>query len=89
MKHVPLRTCIVCRASKDKSELVRVVKTPDGKIVPDGTGKLSGRGAYVCAGGNCLEKAIGKQLFNRAFKQTLPQSVYIELATATRGQDGK
>ncbi len=48
-KHVPLRTCISCRETKSKRELLRVVRTPDGHVLIDATGKKSGRGAYLCA----------------------------------------
>lgn len=87
MKHIPMRSCIVCRESKDKSELLRVVRRPDGSIVIDQTGQ-SGRGAYVCKHGDCMATAVKKHLFNRAFAQNIPQSVYDGLS-AEIGQDGK
>jgi hypothetical protein len=59
-KHVPQRTCVVCRQVKPKRELIRVVRAPDGKIVVDETGKASGRGAYLCRNRACWEKAIGQ-----------------------------
>ncbi|MCH5155964.1 MAG: YlxR family protein [Clostridiales bacterium] len=88
MKHVPMRSCIVCRQSKDKSELLRVVKRPDGSVVIDHTGKEAGRGAYVCKNGDCMSVAVKKRVFNRAFKQQLPQSVYDSLS-ASMEDDGK
>lgn len=88
MKHVPQRSCIVCRECKDKSELLRVVKRPDGTVVIDGTGKQSGRGAYVCKVGDCMATAVKKRVFNRAFKQQLDNSVYEALAAAME-DDGK
>ena len=48
MKHIPLRSCIVCRRQKDKSELLRIVRQPDGAVVIDATGKPAGRGATAC-----------------------------------------
>lgn len=76
MKHIPVRTCIVCRESKDKSDLLRIVRKPDGDIVVDETGRTPGRGAYVCKAGDCMRTAIVKHIFNRAYKQQIPQSVY-------------
>ena len=89
MKHIPQRSCIVCRESKDKSELTRVVRRPDGAVVIDGTGREAGRGAYVCKHGDCMATAVKKHLFNRAFSQQLPQSVYDDLSAEIAKQDGK
>ncbi len=82
MKHTPIRTCIVCRKARDKSELVRVVRTPDGSVVLDETGKAAGRGAYVCADGECMSTAIKKRALNRAFKTQLDKSIYDGLEAA-------
>ena len=56
-KKLPLRKCTGCGEQKPKKELVRVVKTPDGEILLDLTGKASGRGAYICNNAECLKKA--------------------------------
>ena len=88
MKHVPMRSCIVCRECKDKSELLRVVKRPDGTVVIDRIGKEAGRGAYVCKNGDCMSTAVKKRVFNRTFKQQLDNSVYDALAAAME-DDGK
>lgn len=62
-KHVPQRTCVVCRAVQSKRALVRLVRTPEGQVVIDKTGKLNGRGAYLCNQRSCWEAALtGKQL---------------------------
>ena len=53
-RKIPQRQCVGCRTMKDKKELLRVVRTPEGEIVLDGSGKKSGRGAYVCHDGECL-----------------------------------
>ena len=82
MKHIPVRSCVVCRQQKEKSELLRVVKTPSGEIVLDETGRESGRGAYVCKSGECMTTAIKKRAFNRVYKQQLPDAVYEELERA-------
>ncbi|MCH5165734.1 MAG: YlxR family protein [Clostridiales bacterium] len=82
MKHIPMRSCIVCRQQKDKTELLRIVKKPSGEIVLDETGRESGRGAYVCKSGECMTNAIKKRAFNRVYKQQLPDAVYEKLEMA-------
>jgi predicted RNA-binding protein YlxR (DUF448 family) len=57
-KHVPLRTCIACRETRAKRELLRIVRTPDGHVLLDPTSKKSGRGAYLCARFSCWQKAL-------------------------------
>jgi len=59
MKHIPLRTCVACRAVRAKRELVRIVRTPEGHICVDSTGRMSGRGAYLCRNRRCWQSAIG------------------------------
>jgi predicted RNA-binding protein YlxR (DUF448 family) len=66
-KHIPLRTCIVCHETRPKRELLRVVRTPDGHVVLDATGKKSGRGAYLCARLSCWETAIKKKRLEQEF----------------------
>lgn len=62
-RKLPLRVCIGCRETRPKKELVRVVRTPQGEIMLDLTGKKSGRGAYLCPRAACLQKAVkGKRL---------------------------
>ena len=58
MKKQPQRTCIGCREKKDKKELIRIVKNKENEINLDRTGKMAGRGAYICDDINCLEKVI-------------------------------
>ncbi len=67
-KHVPLRTCVGCGASKPKRELLRIVRTDGGDVVPDPTGKAAGRGAYVCANVECVRAAEKKKALQRALK---------------------
>lgn len=75
-KKVPLRMCTGCGEMYDKRTLVRVVKTPQGDVQLDLTGKLSGRGAYVCKNVDCLKKARKKRAFERAFGMQIEDSVY-------------
>jgi predicted RNA-binding protein YlxR (DUF448 family) len=72
-KHVPLRTCVSCRETKSKRELLRVVRTPDGHVVIDATGKKSGRGAYLCAKLSCWENAMKKKRLEQEFELTLSE----------------
>ena len=72
-KHVPLRTCIACRETKPKRELLRVVRTPDGHVQLDSTSKKSGRGAYLCARLACWEDAIKKKRLEQEFELTLSE----------------
>lgn len=74
-KAYPQRMCTGCREMKDKRELVRLVKTKEGTITFDETGKLAGRGAYVCKNQECLEKAMKNKGFERSFKHKIPEEV--------------
>ncbi len=75
-KKIPMRMCTGCGEMFDKRTLVRVVKSPEGDISLDLTGKKSGRGAYVCKNANCLKKARKKKAFERAFGVTIDDGVY-------------
>ncbi len=75
-RKLPLRKCLGCGEVKDKRELVRVVKSPDGEISLDLTGKKAGRGAYICADASCLSKARKAKRIDRAFDCTVPDEVY-------------
>ena len=69
----PLRMCVVCREMKDKKELLRVVKNKNGEFFVDKTGKLSGRGAYICRNDLCAGKFAKARAFERAFRCALPE----------------
>mgnify|MGYP001131380798 CR=1 FL=1 len=75
-KKVPMRRCTGCMEMFDKRDLVRVVKSPDGEISLDLTGKKAGRGAYVCKNTDCFNKAIKKRAFERAFQMQISEEVY-------------
>ena len=66
----PQRTCIACRQTGDKRGLIRLVRTPDGQVVVDPTGKRAGRGAYLCANPACWKVALGERRIERALKVT-------------------
>jgi uncharacterized protein len=80
-----MRSCVACRTARPKRELERIVRTPDGAVVADPTGRVAGRGAYVCAGTDCLHIAITKGALRRALDTPLPaaflQSVEAEATT--------
>ena len=65
-----------CRTKRDKRDLLRIVKTPEGEIVLDATGKKSGRGVYVCPDPECLRKARKSRGLERALETTIPAEVY-------------
>jgi hypothetical protein len=73
-RHVPLRTCIACRQSKDKRELIRLVRTPEGELVVDETGKKNGRGAYLCRQRTCWVKALQGNQVSRALKMEVGEN---------------
>ncbi len=75
-KTVPQRRCIGCRESFSKKELVRIVKSPEGTISLDLTGKKNGRGAYICKKEECLEAAFKKKQLDYAFKEKVEASCY-------------
>ena len=81
VKKIPQRQCVGCRTMKDKKALIRVVRTPEGQIVLDTTGKKSGRGAYVCPDPACLKKARKSRALERAFSLEIPEEVYDALET--------
>ncbi len=78
-KSIPQRMCIGCREMKDKKALIRVVKSPEGQISLDSTGKKPGRGAYVCPDPECLKKARKNRGLERAFKMKLEDTVWAEI----------
>lgn len=78
-KHVPMRTCIVCRQERGKRELVRIVRTLDGTVRVDPTGKVAGRGAYLCRARPCWEQALQGQRLGAALKTTVSAENLAEL----------
>ncbi|MDO4296049.1 MAG: YlxR family protein [bacterium] len=79
VKKIPLRQCVGCGEMKSKKEMVRVIKTPEGEILLDATGRKNGRGAYVCPSLDCLKKAEKQHGLERSFKMAIPQEVYESL----------
>ncbi len=79
VKKIPMRKCTGCGESKPKKELVRVLKTVDEQIVIDLTGKMNGRGAYICHSAECLKKAIKTKGIERSLGVSVSDDVYEEL----------
>ncbi len=78
-KKIPQRTCMACQEKKDKRELVRIVRSPEGEISVDMTGKKPGRGAYICPNLECLNKVIKSKRLERSLETTISQEIYESL----------
>ena len=78
-KKVPVRRCVGCNAQRPKRELVRIVRSPEGEVGVDLTGKKPGRGAYLCPSAACLAKARKAKRLEHAFGVEVPASVYDRL----------
>jgi len=76
IKKFPQRQCIGCGEMKNKKEMIRVLKTPEGEFTLDSTGRKNGRGAYLCPSVECLKKAIKCKGLERSFKMAIPKEVY-------------
>lgn len=70
-----IRTCVACRSSDEKSGFIRVVKTSDGEIMIDPTGKIPGRGAYLCRNSSCVAAAAKKRMIDRALRASVPEQI--------------
>lgn len=82
LKHIPQRTCIGCNTVKNKNELIRIVKNKENEINIDKTGKMNGRGAYICDDIKCLEKAIKTKKLERIFETAIDEKIYENLRGA-------
>lgn len=79
MKKVVQRMCMGCNNKKDKRELIRIVINKQGEISIDKTGKLEGRGAYICDSTECLEKIIKTKKLEKCFNMKIEEHIYNEL----------
>lgn len=75
-KKKPERTCIACNEQREKNNLLRIVKSKDGIIEVDESGKKSGRGAYICKSEECLDKAIKSKKLERIFEKEIENELY-------------
>jgi len=79
-KHVPERTCVVCRRKLDKRRLTRIVRSPEAGVVVDPSGKLNGRGSYLCDDRDCWQKALSGRLLDRALLTEVTEDEKARLA---------
>ncbi|MBC7238944.1 MAG: YlxR family protein [Chloroflexi bacterium] len=80
IRRQPQRTCIACGRTDAKRQLIRLVRRPDGQVVVDPTGKLAGRGAYLCKTRACWERAFQQKRIGRALKTDLTAEQQAQLA---------
>ena len=78
-KKIPQRQCMGCRERKEKRELIRVVRAPDGSVSLDFRGKAPGRGAYICPDMACLKKALRSKALDRSLEVTITEEIYARL----------
>lgn len=85
---IPMRMCLGCNEMKPKKELIRVVKSPEGLISIDFTGKKSGRGAYICRNEECFTKARKARRFEKSLSCQIDESVYEVMTDEIRNETG-
>jgi len=84
-KKIPQRQCMGCRERKAKREMIRVVRCTDGEVRLDFSGKLNGRGAYICPNAECLKKAQKARSLERSLEVPIPEEVYERLSKEMEG----
>ena len=84
-KKIPQRQCMGCRERKAKREMIRVVRQTDGNVSLDFSGKLNGRGAYICPNPECLKMAQKAKSLERSLEVPIPEEVYQRLAGEMEG----
>ena len=86
-KKIPMRRCNGCNEKKTKNELIRIVRSPEGEVSLDLTGKKSGRGAYICNNIECLRKVRKSRRIDKTFEITIPDEVYDSLEAQIKEND--
>ena len=84
-KKIPQRQCMGCRERREKRQMIRVVRTPEGNVNLDFSGKMNGRGAYICPNPECLKKALRSKALDRSLEVTIPEDVYARLEKEMEG----
>ena len=87
-KKRPQRTCLGCRATKDKNLLLRIVRTPEGEVLVDETGKKNGRGAYICRDEACLLKVLRSGALRKSLDAEIPEDLRERIAEAVGHGEG-
>lgn len=88
-RKIPMRRCIGCREMREKRSLIRVVRNQEGDIQVDATGRMNGRGAYLCRDVACFAKARKARALNREFSAEIPETVYEQVAQQVEAHVGK
>ncbi|MBP5744648.1 MAG: YlxR family protein [Oscillospiraceae bacterium] len=86
-KKIPMRQCLGCREHKPKRELVRIVRSPEGQVSLDRSGRMNGRGAYLCRNPECLRRAVKAKALERAFETAVPDEVLERLESELEHSD--
>ena len=86
-KKIPQRQCMGCRELKNKRDMIRVVRSPEGAVSLDFGGKLNGRGAYLCPNPECLKRAIRSKALDRSLEVAIPEDVYARLEKEMEAQN--
>ncbi|HPU00704.1 MAG: YlxR family protein [Firmicutes bacterium] len=87
-RKIPMRICVGCREKKPKRELLRLVRTPENEVKLDLSGKMSGRGAYICRQAECLKKALKGKRLEKNLEHPLSEELIAELAALLESGDG-
>lgn len=87
-KKIPMRQCVGCGEMKNKKEMMRVLRTPEDTIVLDKSGRMNGRGAYLCVSKECLQKARKCRGLERSFKMNISNEIYDRLEEEFDEQNG-
>ena len=87
-KKIPMRQCMGCRERREKRQMIRVVRCTDGTVSLDFSGKLNGRGAYICPNLECLKKAQKSKALDRSLEVTIPDIVYDRLLKEMESNHG-
>jgi uncharacterized protein len=88
-KRPPARSCVVCRTTRDKRELLRVVRTPSGEVEFDASGKMNGRGAYVCRSQGCVEAGLAKGRLAAALETKIGEETAAKLREAAADEEDR
>ena len=86
-KKIPMRQCLGCNEHKPKKDMLRVLRTPDGEILLDFTGKKSGRGAYICYDAKCLKKARKSKRIEGNLEMSIPEEIYDRMESELEGYE--
>ncbi len=86
-RKIPLRICVGCREKKPKRDLLRLVRTPEGKVLLDPGGKMSGRGAYICRRLSCLAKALKGKRLEKNLEHHLSEEVISEIKALLESEE--